>query len=252
MTGICIYDTMKLGNSNAFRILCNLVKQLTVSRLILIRVLLILWGVILIGLLTAFSGWFHPGCLVVEPQPEWLVPGPPGPPCLPTPPPPGPGETPTDTSASSGSQQTPVRLTIFNGSELPFSITLTGPGTYVLNVASGEERVFVMNRGVYSFEMMLCGVAAQGAMNVSKITTLTFKPCSNVKLVQIAVENKTGAGAAVTLSGPGSFVFSIPPGETRMFTIPRGDYALTYLACGTAVEGVFEARSHRTLSLTCP
>jgi len=204
------------------------------------------------GMLTAFSGWFHPGCLVAEFQQEFLAPGPPGLPCLPTTPPPSSSETPSITSSNNSLKQGPVRLTIWNGSELPFSIALNGPGTYVLNVSNGEERVFVVNRGAYSFDMMLCGVAAQGAMNLSKITTLKFKPCSNEKLVQISVENKTGAGAAVTFSGPGSFVFSIPSGESRTFTIPRGDYVLTRFACGAAGEGVFEARSHRILTLTCP
>jgi hypothetical protein len=47
-------------------------------------------------------------------------------------------------------------------------------------------------------------------------------------------------------------VFSIPSGESRAFTIPRGEYALAWFACGTSGEGGFEARSHQTLTLTCP
>jgi hypothetical protein len=218
----------------------------------LIRTLLIVWGVILMGMLTAFTGWFHPGCLAPESQLEWLVPAPPGLPCLPTTPPPSTGGTPSAPSSGTGSTQGPVRLTIWNGSELPFSITLTGPSVYILNVPSEESRVFVVNRGVYLFDMMLCGVAAQGGLDLTKMASLTFKPCLSEKLVQISVENKTGAGAAVVLSGPGSFVFSISPGERRTFTIPRGDYNLTRFACGAAEEGIFQARNHRMLSLACP
>ncbi len=221
-------------------------------KLTFFRLFILVWGVVLLGMLTAFTGWFHPGCLVVNPVPGNLAPPtPPGLPCLPTTPPPGTGGTPEPASAS-GSKQGPIRLTIFNGSEFPFSITLTGPKTYIFNVVSGATREFVVDRGTYSFDMMLCRVGAQGAMNLNKTTTLTFKACSNTKLVEVKLENKTGTVSFVTLSGAGSFVFTIPAGETRTFTIPRGEYAVTRVVCGATVAGTFEARSHRTLVLTCP
>jgi hypothetical protein len=85
---------------------------------------------------------------------------------------------------------------------LPFSITLTGPQTYILNVASGETRVFVVSRGVYSFDMMLCAVGAQGTMDLTKISWLQFKACALEKLVEVKIENQTEQAAAVTLACP--------------------------------------------------
>lgn len=218
---------------------------------VLFRLLLIFWGVVLMGMMTAFTDWMHPGCLVVA-APAYAVPEVPGLPCLPTTPAPGPGGTPAAPTGNAGAQQGPIRLTVSNGSELPFSITLIGSQTYILNVRSGETRVFVLERGGYSFNMMLCGLGAQGVMSFSRMTRLTFKSCSLEKLVEVSFANKTAEGAVARLSGPGNFVFSIPAGETRWLTIPRGDYALTYMTCGVEVTGVFEARSHRTLTLTCP
>lgn len=214
----------------------------------LFRLLLWVWGTLLLGMLTAFSGWFHPGCLVASP--EYYAPNPPGLPCLPTPPPSGTGETPAD-STSSGSQA-PIRLTISNGSERPFSITLTGPETYIFNVASGETRVFIVTRGVYTFDMMLCAVGAQGAMNLTKMSKLQFASCSNAKLVEVRIENQTAEAASVTLSGPGNFVLALPAGDARLLTIPRGTYTVMQTACGATATGTFEARSHRTLKLACP
>ena len=66
------------------------------------------------------------------------------------------------------------------------------------------------------------------------------------------MKNMTSESASVILSGPGDFVFSLLPGESRSFTIPRGDYWTTQLHCGTTNAEVFEARSQRTLLLTCP
>jgi len=213
---------------------------------VLIRTLWLLWGVVSLGVLTAFSGWYHPICQVVGSQRV------PGLPCLPPTPPPDTGETPDPVSSGGTSKQGPVRLTIHNESELPFSMTLTGASVYVLNVPSGEQRVFVVDRGAYSFNRMLCGVQAQGTMDLSRMTVLKFKSCGTEKLVQVTMKNMTSESASVSLSGPGDFLFSLLPGESRSFTIPRGDYWATQKHCGTTNEEVFEARSHRTLRLTCP
>ncbi|GAB4577901.1 MAG: hypothetical protein Fur0022_06330 [Anaerolineales bacterium] len=139
-----------------------------------------------------------------------------------------------------------------NNSELPFSITLTGPQLYILNVASGETRVFVVNRGAYSFEMMLCAVSARGTMNLNKMTTLRFKACALDKLVAIKVENHTNEPASVTLMGSKNYVFVLQANESRMFTIPRGEYAVQQIVCGGQIEQRFVARSHKRLVLACP
>ena len=130
----------------------------------MIRTLWLLWGVVSLGLLTAFSGMHHPICLVAG------SPRIPGLPCLPPTPPPDTGGTPDPVSSGGTSKQSPVRLTIHNESEWPFSITLTGTNVFVLNVPSGEQRVFVVDRGTYSFNRMLCGVQAQGTMDLNRMT----------------------------------------------------------------------------------
>lgn len=219
------------------------------SKPVLFRVLGLLWGGLLIALLTAFSGWFHPGCLVVSSG--FYAPGLP---CLPPTPPPATSGAPPDPSSASapGAQQTNIRLTMINRSELPFSITLNGPGNYILNVASGETRVFTILRGAYSFDMMLCAARATGALDFSKITTLQFKACSAVKMVEIALENHSSQAISVSLSGLGSYVLALQAGEVRSLTIPRGAYTVTRTSCGTTTTETFEARSHRTLALVCP
>ncbi|HNB52651.1 MAG TPA: hypothetical protein PK530_11940 [Anaerolineales bacterium] len=217
------------------------------SKPVLFRLLSLLWGTLFFALLTAFSGWFHPGCLVSS---EFFAPGLP---CLPPTPPPATSGAPSDPAASSpGAQPTNIRLTVVNGSELPFSITLNGPGNYILNVASGETREFTIRRGSYSFDMMLCAARATGALDFSKITTLQFKACTAIKLVEVSVENQSSQVASVMLAGAGNFVLALQAGEVRSLTIPRGAYTVSQTVCGTTGTGTFEARSHRTLTLTCP
>lgn len=199
------------------------------------------------ALLTAFSGWFHPGCLVAGP--EFFAPGLP---CLPPTPPPATSGAPTSDTSAPGARPQRVRLTVINGSELPFSITLNGPENYILNVASGETRVFTILRGAYSFDMMLCAARATGALDFTKITTLQFKACNPIKLVEVALENHSSQAVAVSLSGPGSYVFALQAGEVRALTIPLGAYSVTHTVCGTTTSSTFEARSHRTLTLACP
>ncbi|MCB9135378.1 MAG: hypothetical protein H6636_08120 [Anaerolineales bacterium] len=213
-------------------------------RSFLFRFLLAGWGMLVLGLLTAFTGWLHPGCLTVT---GYFVPGLP---CLPTPPPAGTPAPSSDASSAPGTG--PVRLKVMNGSELPFSMTLTGPQMYVLNVASGETREFVVSRGTYSFEMMLCAVGAQGTMNLTKISTLRFKSCATEKLVEVKLENQTDEAVSVALAGPGSYVLVLAAGEARFLTITRGDYVVTVAACGTTATEAFVARSHRTLKVGCP
>lgn len=206
----------------------------------LFRFLLAGWGLLTLSL---FAAWLHPGCLTAT---GYFIPGLP---CLPPPPP---ASTPDATSGSSAPGTGPVRLKVVNGSELPFSLTLTGADFYVLNVASGETREFVVSRGTYAFEMMLCAVGVRGTMNVTKISTMQFKSCAADKLVEVKVENQTEEVVSVTLSGPGNYVLALSAGEARFLTITRGDYAVTVLACGTTVTDAFTARSHRTLKVACP
>ncbi|NJN43675.1 MAG: hypothetical protein HC806_02360 [Anaerolineae bacterium] len=208
-------------------------------------------GVIFVMLLTAAAPHFHPGCLVAEGEGE-SDPRIPGLPCLPTPPPaPDPAEEPTPPEKGLV-QQGPVRLEIFNASELPFSLWLDGPGVHVLNVPSGESRVFVVSRGAYTFEMTLCGASAQGEMRLEKMTTLSLKPCSSEKLVEISIENTTQSTVWVALSGPENLILSVPAGMSKSFTIPRGDYSFSAFLCKEWMAGMFEARSHRVMELSCP
>ncbi|NUM46306.1 MAG: hypothetical protein HUU38_16505 [Anaerolineales bacterium] len=213
-----------------------------------LRIFFLVGGTLVFGLLTGFSGWYHPGCLTLD----YAVPNPPGLPCLPPTPPPTTGGAPPPETTSQGAKQGPIRLTVINQSELPFSITLTGPQTYVFNVASGETRVFVVTRGAYTFDMMLCALGAQGVLNLDKMTTMQFKSCALEKLVEVTFKNPTASPASITLSGPGNFVFTVLAGETRVLTIPRGEYAVTRSLCGGTETGTFAARSHRTMSLACP
>lgn len=215
----------------------------------LFRFILAGWGILLLGFMTAFTGWLHPGCLRVDP-PGNYIPGPPGLPCLPTPPPASTPPPSSDTSSAPGTG--PIRLKVVNGSEQPFSVKLTGPQFYVLNVASGETREFVVDRGVYAFDMVLCSVAAQGAMDLTKKSTLQFKSCAADKLVEVKLENQSEETVTVSLSGPANYQLALPAGESRFLTITRGEYAVTFLACGTLESNNFSAHSHRTLKVVCP
>lgn len=81
-----------------------------------------------------------------------------------------------------------------------------------------------------SFTLEATAVNSQGS--VSDSITLSYS-CQDH--IPILVKNDTGGTLSLSLSGPATYNFSIPPGQQNIYVIP-GTYNYTARGCGGAVE----------------
>ena len=161
-----------------------------------------------------------------------------------------------------------VRFTINNKSDKVFTLRLTGPETLYLVIDPNSAEVFTPKRGEYTFTMFSCGAYADGELDLTSIKTMVVPACGSggpekdtdqkidasdtIKLVKITLENKvTNSAMVVVMTGPGTYVFSLKAGEKANYTIPRGDYTVTYYACSSSATRAFTAKANKTLSLSC-
>ncbi len=162
-----------------------------------------------------------------------------------------------------------VRFTVNNKSDKVFTLRLTGPETLYLVIDPNSAEVFTPKRGEYTFTMFSCGAYADGELDLTSIKTMIVPACGSggpakdtdqkidasdtIKLVKITLENKvTNSAMVVVMTGPGTYVFSLKAGQKANYTIPRGDYTVTYYACSSSATRVFTAKANKTLSLSCP
>ncbi|MFQ5615111.1 MAG: hypothetical protein ACE5GO_01430 [Anaerolineales bacterium] len=165
-------------------------------------------------------------------------------------------DQPEDDSGGESSQtkQGPIRLTVINKNEFDITLRLDGPAYYILSVPSGEQKVFVIDdRGDYPYSLYHCKRTKEGILQLYTIQTFTIPPCMRRKLVKINIENKADTDLTVRMFGPQRFILTVPQGETKSFTIPRGRYFYRYRACSSPSRwSGFTAKVNHTLSLSCP
>jgi hypothetical protein len=161
-----------------------------------------------------------------------------------------------------------VKFTIDNKSDKVFTLQMTGPETLYLVVEPDSAEVFTPLRGDYNFTMYSCGAYAVGEIDLNTIKTMIVPECGSngppsksekvdasetIKLVKITIENDvTNSTMVVVLTGPGTFVFSLKAGQKQSYTIPRGDYTVTYYACNSSDTKTFTAAANKILELKCP
>ncbi len=174
-------------------------------------------------------------------------PGPPGPgnpPCPPT-------ATP-DASEPSLPGSAVVGFRLSNQTDEMITLRLGDPVAYVLNVPAQSETVYTIARNVYPFALDSCGTVTTGYMDLTVYTFYVAAPCPTQELVRVTVVNQSSWSQEVMMYGPSSYVFAIGAGETRVLTISKGDYTVTYSGCLPASRTTtFEARAGRVLKLTC-
>ncbi len=94
--------------------------------------------------------------------------------------------------------------------------------------------------------LLLSGFApATPAQNAAAQTTPTS--------VKLAFNNKTAETVSITLNGPATYYFTLPPGKSSQMALP-GKYAYTYTACSEQKTGNFTLKKNGdTLALAaCP
>lgn len=161
-----------------------------------------------------------------------------------------------------------VKFTVENNSDKVFTLRLTGPEGLYLVVDANSTEVFTPLRGVYDMTMYSCGAYANDDLDLTTIKTMVVPECGSqgpdksdtkidasdtIKLVKVTIQNKsTTSNMVVVMTGPGTFVFSFKAGEKANYTIPRGDYNVTYYACSSSATRTFTAKANKLLELSCP
>lgn len=163
-----------------------------------------------------------------------------------------------------------VRLTIENKTTKLITIRLDGPAIYFLRVKGETTGVFTVNRGEYSATITACGVTGKEPLDLTTQKTLIMPVCGGsantsatregsaidiskpVKVVKFTISNQSDTKLLAILTGPASYVFTLKKGESKNYTIAKGDYSVTYYACGTKGVKKFESYSGSKLELSCP
>ena len=160
-----------------------------------------------------------------------------------------------------------VRLTIQNKSNDLVTLRMEGPQFYYLTVRAGETRVFTPQRGEYSAKLYTCGLFVNQELDLSTSQTIVVPACGTkaftsdntgaidagqlIKIVRVHFTNKTDKNLVLILRGPGEYVFYIRKGETKTYTIPKGDYKAQQYGCPTVKEFNYYASAHLETNLIC-
>jgi hypothetical protein len=160
-----------------------------------------------------------------------------------------------------------VRLTITNNSNDLVTLRMEGPSFYYLTVRSGETRIFTPKRGEYSARLYSCGVFVNKTMDLTVHQKILVPACGTkattgdssgtidagklIKIVRVHFTNKSDKNLVIILRGPGEFVFFIRSGETKTYTIPKGDYDVQQYGCPVFKEFSYYAWAHNETDLIC-
>lgn len=122
----------------------------------------------------------------------------------------------------------PVSVTIENKTGAATRITLTGPMTKSLNLATGKTKTELVP-GSYKFSYDACGKTNTGTFKVKGAgSTLTLPKCKGGagganKTVTLTVINKTTGPINFVFTGPQTYYVTIPVGTTKV-TMAPGKY----------------------------
>ena len=162
-----------------------------------------------------------------------------------------------------------VALNVENDSTSYAYLWLDGPSFYYLVVKPGETKTFTVQRGEYFQEVSYCGARDSSIVDLSKHTKLIMPVCgansrqspsspnavnitNTLKIVKVTVTNDSDSKVLAILTGPSTYVFSLNKGESKDYTIAKGDYEVGYFACGAYGVREWSAFHNGVLKLKCP
>jgi len=124
-----------------------------------------------------------------------------------------------------------VRLTVNNQTGAVMTrLVLSGTKAYTFyNVPQGKSN-FQVIKGNYKFEYQACGAKKTKKVNIQSNTKFTTVKCAVAKIQMV---NQTGSNMYLTLTGPSTYRFTLPPGTTPI-TVLKGSYKYTMATrCGS-------------------
>jgi hypothetical protein len=174
------------------------------------------------------------------------------------------------TTSSVAAAQDLIRLTVDNKSSGPVYIRLEGEAYYYLSVGSEKEAFYTIKPGEYTQTVTACGdTVEEEEVEITRNTRMVMPECGSrakpnlpdqgkvdlselIKIVEITVENKSDTNMLVILEGPATYVLSLEEDDENDYTVAKGDYDVTYFACGRMDTRNFSAFKNKVLTLDCP
>jgi hypothetical protein len=120
-----------------------------------------------------------------------------------------------------------AKLLITNKTPESVTIHLTGPRNQTI-VAPPGKTTFQLPPGKYEYSYKVCGADKKGKLNLAKSGKLNIASCP---MANVKIYNVTGMNMYLTLNGPMSYTFTLPPGITKV-RIVKGTYNYSLSGCG--------------------
>jgi hypothetical protein len=146
----------------------------------------------------------------------------------------------------------PVGFHLINRTAENITLWLGSPIKYVLNVPAGTESIFTIDRNVYAYSLRSCGSQSDGFMDLTVKSFFEIPGCAQVDLARISLENRSNWSLEVMLEGADDYVLFMLPGQSRVLTVAKGEYEVTYQGCLQSSAPLYlRARANAQLSLNC-
>jgi hypothetical protein len=145
--------------------------------------------------------------------------------------------TPTPAAAANTSKISTI-LTINNKTGVPVIVSLSGPKNYTIVAAAGKNVKEIAN-GEYKVNYKACGVVTNAKVKYTGgKATINLVAC---KMVVILVVNFTDSPLQVTLTGPGTYSYTLPAKTRLVIRVLRGVYRGTGAVCGKSFSREIQA-----------
>lgn len=162
-----------------------------------------------------------------------------------------------------------IRLTIENKSDKQAYLKLTGPHHYYFVVGPNSKVVYTPLTGDYDYLLVACGVHyKEGEIAIKKNLTYTVAECGTnaygedvgkgidvnkeLKIIPMTFTGKAFGTMVLVLTGPSTYVISLPKNVDKEVTIRKGWYTYKLYGCGRTEGGKFYADRGKHKTFYCP
>jgi hypothetical protein len=162
-----------------------------------------------------------------------------------------------------------IALTVENRSSGLMYLWLDGPAFYYLVLQPETTQIYTVERGEYYQKVRACGDTVESIVDITKRTRMIMPVCGShanqaatspyavdlsdlIKIVKVTIENESDTRLLAILTGPSTYVFTFEEGDSKDYTIAKGDYTIQYFACGTVGYKDVYFFHGKELTLTCP
>jgi len=140
-----------------------------------------------------------------------------------------------------------VKWNVKNASTEKVTIRLWGPATYSLDAKKNGASKFDVVPGKYNYSMKVCGATINGEIEIARAA----KPFKIPKCASLIVNNQTGGGMTINLTGPASYNLSFSSGKTTK-TVLSGSYSYTAYGCGgSSMSGKIVVKGKKNWTFWC-